>query len=198
MQLEPRQILHEKEPTMTQIIETSARSSSPPIRKVIKRFHSLIDEQGRYRSDLEAIQREISIMNSCKHPHLMKADKVRCSNSDNSILVCMPLFPNGDLSKLVVSGLSPYRINLFFIQTACALRYLHNQRIIHGDVKPDNIFIDASNNAVLSDFGCSTILSPGNDTVTSWSGTLGFLAPEYDCSEEPLNAFKVSRFSFKC
>lgn len=193
MQLEPVKILDEKEATLTQVIETSTMSS-PSVRKVIKRYHSLIDERGDYRSDISVIEREINIMKRCKHPHLMPAEKVRHSRTDNSILVCMPMCPNGDLAKLVVSGLSPYRVNLYLIQTACALRYLHNQRIIHGDVKPDNIFLDASNNAVLADFGGSSVLPLGNDSVTSWHGTLGFLGPEYGCSEEPLDAFKVSGF----
>ena len=193
MQLEPVKILDEKEATLTQVIETSTMSS-PSVRKVIKRYHSLIDERGDYRSDISVIEREINIMKRCKHPHLMPAEKVRHSRTDNSILVCMPMCPNGDLAKLVVSGLSPYRVNLYLIQTACALRYLHNQRIIHGDVKPDNIFLDASNNAVLADFGGSSVLPLGNDSVISWHGTLGFLGPEYGCSEEPLDAFKVSGF----
>ena len=195
MQLEPVKILDEKESTMTQVIEV-ATISSPPVRKVIKRYHSFLDERGHYRSDHGAIEKEISIMYNCKHPHIMTVDNVRRSKTDNSMLVCMPMCPNGDLSKLVVSGMNPYQINIYFVQTACALRYLHNQRIIHGDVKPENIFLDASNNAVLADFGCSSVLPQGNDSVSSWHGSLGFLGPEYGCGEQPMDAFKVSLFIF--
>lgn len=193
MQLEPVKILDEKEMTCTQVIEAST-ISSPPVRKVVKRYHSFIDEQGLYRSDYAVIDREISIMHNCQHPHIMKVEKVRRSKTDNSLLICMPMCPNGDMSSLVLSGIHPYKINMYFIQTACALRYLHNQRIIHGDVKPDNIFIDASYNAVLGDFGCSIVLPHGNDSVSRWRGTRGYLGPEYGCDKEPVDAFKVSRF----
>lgn len=45
------------------------------------------------------------------------------------------------------------------LQVAIALHYLHQQHYIHRDVKPENIFIDENDNAILGDLGLLSIKS---------------------------------------
>ncbi|XP_035828061.1 uncharacterized protein LOC101850033 [Aplysia californica] len=107
----------------------------------------------------------------------MKMDwAVRCKGF---VAICMPLCSRGSLHDARHS-LNGEQIERYFVQIACALRYLHVRCAVHGDVKPANILLDESNNAILGDLGISRFLARGQDRVRSWSilGTRGFLAPE--------------------
>lgn len=67
--------------------------------------------------------------------------------------------------------------------TARGLAYLHNgcdQRIIHCDVKPENILLHDHSRVKISDFGLSKLLSPEESSLfTTMRGTRGYLAPEW-------------------
>ena len=58
------------------------------------------------------------------------------------------------------------------LQIAIALHYLHQEHYIHRDVKPENIFIDENDNAILGDLGC---LSTKSLTGT-FAGDLKYMA----------------------
>ncbi|KAA8545572.1 hypothetical protein F0562_020356 [Nyssa sinensis] len=69
------------------------------------------------------------------------------------------------------------------IGVAQALLYLHeecDQRVVHREVKPSNVLIDAELDAKLGDFGLSWIYEHGiNPQTTNIVGILGYLAPEF-------------------
>ncbi|CAM8966336.1 unnamed protein product [Rhodiola kirilowii] len=73
-----------------------------------------------------------------------------------------------------------YRVAL---DVAKALSYLHQDcrsRILHLDVKPENILLDENFRAVVSDFGLSKLMGRDESRiVTSMRGTRGYLAPEW-------------------
>ncbi|XP_008787374.1 probable receptor-like protein kinase At5g20050 [Phoenix dactylifera] len=69
------------------------------------------------------------------------------------------------------------------IDVAKALAYLHHDcrsRVLHLDIKPENILLDESFRAVVSDFGLSKLMSKDQSrVVTTVRGTRGYLAPEW-------------------
>ncbi len=70
------------------------------------------------------------------------------------------------------------RIALQIIRdVAAGLAHAHSQRIMHRDVKPENILIFDDGHAALTDFGVSRFARKPNQTYTE-AGTLGYLAPE--------------------
>ena len=72
-----------------------------------------------------------------------------------------------------------------------AIRFLHDRRILHGDVKMENVFINAKNSAVLGDFGQARQLPEDNDKISFWLGTEGYVGPEYVINQQT-SGFKVS------
>ena len=86
----------------------------------------------------------------------------------------------GQFQKCRYRGLKPEMCRLFLIDMLQALYYCHNiVKIIHPDIKPDNIMVNHNNEAVLIDFGVSALLEdkkqdPSKQTV----GTFQYFAPE--------------------
>ena len=72
---------------------------------------------------------------------------------------------------------------MFFLyrqQIASATRYLHRNRIVHHDIKGDNIFVDVDGTCVLGDFGLAARMPEGQSTVPVYKcgGTKAYMAPE--------------------
>ena len=76
----------------------------------------------------------------------------------------------------------------FFMQTADAVKYLHDHKIIHRDLKPENILLDNEFRAKLCDFGWSCYADE-YDVRTSICGTYEYMSPEIVI--EGKHSFKV-------
>eukprot|EP00250_Pteridium_aquilinum_P012928 c21032_g1_i1 orf=790-2982(+) len=130
---------------------------------------------------------EVGIIGSIHHMHLVRL-RGFCSEGLHRLLV-YEYMSNGSLDKSLfpVVGSTQlldwntrYKIAL---GTARGLAYLHDdcrEKIIHCDIKPENILLDENFTAKVSDFGLAKLLNKEESRVfTTMRGTRGYLAPEW-------------------
>ena len=60
----------------------------------------------------------------------------------------------------------------------CSLSYLHSQKIVHRDVKTENMLLDNNRNLKIADFGVARVEALNPCDMTGETGTLGYMAPE--------------------
>lgn len=58
------------------------------------------------------------------------------------------------------------------------LSYLHTQKIVHRDVKTENMLLDKTRTLKIADFGVARIEASNPHDMTGETGTLGYMAPE--------------------
>ncbi|WVZ12660.1 hypothetical protein V8G54_017190 [Vigna mungo] len=142
---------------------------------------------------------ELKIIGRTHHRNLVRLLGF-CIESSHRILV-YELMPNGALSSFLFGeGERPQWVQRIEVALGVArgLLYLHEERntqIIHCDIKPENVLLDANYTAKISDFGLSKLLKKDQTrTVTKLRGTMGYMAPEW-LKSAPITA-KVDIYSF--
>ncbi|KAK4775698.1 hypothetical protein SAY87_023659 [Trapa incisa] len=64
------------------------------------------------------------------------------------------------------------------LDLARGLSYLHSERIVHRDVKAENMLLDTKQNLKIADFGVARVEAQNPSDMTGETGTLGYMAPE--------------------
>ena len=64
------------------------------------------------------------------------------------------------------------------IQICHGLKDIHNAKIIHRDLSPDNIFINENNKIKIGDFGIAAIINESNESINEQIGKMYYMAPE--------------------
>ncbi|XP_026442149.1 G-type lectin S-receptor-like serine/threonine-protein kinase At2g19130 [Papaver somniferum] len=145
----------------------------------VKKLEALSQGAKQFRS-------EVSTIGMIQHVNLVRL-RGFCSEGDKRLLV-YEFMPNGSLdshlfhhkSTEVLNWKTRYQIAL---RTARGLAYLHEKcrdSIIHSDIKPENILLDAEFHPKIADFGLAKLVSRDFSRVlTTVRGTRGYLAPEW-------------------
>lgn len=124
-------------------------------------------------------------MTRLNHPHIVKVIDYDAEEHTLPYIV-MPLAKNGSLKKEIreygkKGGQVPLERSIAVLeQIGSALGYLHNKRIVHQDVKPDNILEPNEVTVWVSDLGIARILKPDE----SFSPRLMGFSPHYVSPEQ--------------
>lgn len=114
------------------------------------------------------VMSENHLMQSLRSEYLVP---LRCSFSDEKFLyLAMDFVPGGDLYRLIgkKKKFKEEEAKFYLAELVMALNDLHNEGVVHRDLKPDNILIDSNGHIKLTDFGLSKRIV-GNNTVKSYS-----------------------------
>lgn len=113
------------------------------------------------------------------HPHIVRLLDFGFEN--NIPYFVMDYAPNGSLREKHPHGtrLPLTTIVAYVNQVAQALQYAHNQKLIHRDVKPENMLLNHNNEVVISDFGIAVVAhSTKSLRIEDIIGTSYYIAPE--------------------
>ncbi|KAJ1680064.1 hypothetical protein EV182_000765 [Spiromyces aspiralis] len=125
---------------------------------------------------LDHILRERELLVDIEHPFIVN---LRYSFQDDyNMFMVLDLMTGGDLRyHLSRRRFSEAEIRIWIAELTLALNYLHQNSIIHRDVKPDNILMDAKGHVALTDFNIATRIIDDKKHYSA-AGTTGYMAPE--------------------
>jgi len=131
----------------------------------------------RSLSDLQRVFQEIQALRNLRHPNIVRILDV--ADHPDNVCFIMEFAAGGELRDYVEKkkALSEEESRSFFRQIVQAVHYVHSKKIIHRDLKLENILLDANNRCKIVDFGLSYYVSSKERTVTD-AGTEAYLAPE--------------------
>ncbi|XP_055710475.1 serine/threonine-protein kinase fused [Phlebotomus papatasi] len=131
---------------------------------------------GRSSSELKNLRREYEIQMKLRHPNIIRMLE---SFETSKEIVVITEFAKCDLHNLLREGsIGEPRTRRLTYDLVSALYYLHSHRILHRDLKPQNILIDREEHAKLCDFGLARNMTIGTHVLTSIKGTPLYMAPE--------------------
>ncbi len=137
---------------------------------------------------LEDLRREVDIMRALNHPNLVKLYEVIDDKVSGKILMVVEFCEAGALvspGQLTPERRMPEAIaQFYFRQMVSGIAYLHENSVIHGDMKPENVLLSGDATVKIADFGQSQFMSGGEDTLRRTLGTPAFLAPEICAGED--------------
>ncbi len=130
------------------------------------------------QEDWERFRKEARIIASLVHPHIVRL--LDFDVEDGTPFLVMSYAPNGTLRRRHASGtpLAPGVIVPYVRQVASALQYVHEHRLIHRDVKPENLLLGAEDEVLLGDFGVAMIAQSVQQSDEMIGGTVAYMAPE--------------------
>ncbi|KAG7320707.1 hypothetical protein KOW79_015122 [Hemibagrus wyckioides] len=129
------------------------------------------------RNEVRNVFKELQIMQNLEHPFLVNF--WYSFQDEEDMFMVVDLLLGGDLRYHLQQNVhfSESTVKLYLCELALALNYLRNKRIIHRDIKPDNILLDEHGHAHLTDFNIAAIVKD-DLKATSIAGTKPYMAPE--------------------
>ena len=122
---------------------------------------------------LDDFRQEVRLAVRLEHPHILQLKNA--SFIDNQFVIAFPLGEK-TLSERLRSRLSITTALGYSAQMIEAVACAHQHRIIHCDIKPENLILFSGNRLKLTDFGIAKV---AQKTVRgSGTGTIGYMAPE--------------------
>lgn len=125
--------------------------------------------------------REAMLLKRMVHPNIIQFQEVFMTKK-GKLCIVMEYADGGDIHSQIKEAkgvlLPEERIVEWFVQTCFALLFVHDRRVLHRDLKTQNVFLMASGQVKLGDFGIARVLEATKDYAKTMVGTPYYLSPE--------------------
>jgi len=137
-------------------------------------------QQTRLRNpkDVEEFHNEARTLASLDHPHIVRV--LDFGVKDEVPFLVMEYAPHGTLRQAEGTRLPPTQVAAYVNQIADGLDYAHSRKLVHRDIKPDNLLLGARGQVFLGDFGLAQAAHNTTTQMTQemMAGTMAYMAPE--------------------
>ncbi len=157
------------------------------------------------REDATKFLTQVYSLTHLEHPHIVRTFDFGVEGS--VAFLVMSYAPNGTLRQRHPKGtrLSTDLVVSYVKQVAEALEYIHDQGLVHRDVKPHNMLVGSDNEVLLGDFGIavpSYSLNTADAATYDFEGTVLYAAPEQlqgkPCRSSDQYALGVVTYEWLC
>lgn len=133
-------------------------------------------------------RREVAVLANMKHPNIVQYKE--SFEENGSLYIVMDYCEGGDLFKRINAQKGALfqedQILDWFVQICLALKHVHDRKILHRDIKSQNIFLTKDGTVQLGDFGIARVLNSTVELARTCIGTPYYLSPEI-CENKPYN-----------
>ncbi|XP_020653050.3 NUAK family SNF1-like kinase 2 [Pogona vitticeps] len=166
-----------------EFLETLGKGTYGKVKKARERSGKLVaiksirKDKIKDEQDLIHIRREIEIMSSLNHPHIIAVHEV--FENSSKIVIVMEYASKGDLYDYIGERqrLTEQEARHLFRQVVSAVYYCHKNGIVHRDLKLENILLDANGNIKIADFGLSNVFQQDR-LLQTFCGSPLYASPE--------------------
>ncbi|KAG6835339.1 hypothetical protein H0H93_002524, partial [Arthromyces matolae] len=147
------------------------------------------------------ISNEVLLWGQLRHPNIAPIQGI--FHSDDRVFMVSPWMANGDVRMYLSSNPDVPRAPLV-MDVGSGLQYLHENSIIHGDLKGPNILIDSAGRAYITDLGISSVTGSHiigwnyHKPVTSKGGSVRWQAPELFSPDNTSNSMESDVYAWGC
>jgi len=144
------------------------------------------------------VRREIYIMRSLKHKHIVRMHEVL--SSESKLYIVMDFVRGGELFHHLekYGRVDESDARKYFQQLVDGVDFCHKSGVAHRDLKPENILLDENGDIRITDFGFSSMrgVDVNADLLHTQCGTPDYCAPEIiECSSKGYSGAKVDAWS---
>eukprot|EP00795_Rhopilema_esculentum_P000953 gene953-10719_t len=136
----------------------------------------------------EESKKEVKLLSQLKHPNIVLYQE--SFESMGNLYIVMDYCEGGDLYQKIVSqrgvNFGENQVLDYFVQICLALKHIHDRKVLHRDLKSQNIFLTRHGIVKLGDFGIARVLKSTVELARTCIGTPYYLSPEI-CENRPYN-----------
>jgi NIMA (never in mitosis gene a)-related kinase len=140
------------------------------------------------KKERDESRKEVAVLSQMKHPNIVSYSE--SFEEGGNLYIVMDYCDGGDLYKKINDqkgkAFTEDQIMDWFVQLCLAVKHVHDRKILHRDIKSQNIFLTKTGIVKLGDFGIARVLKNTVELARTCIGTPYYLSPEI-CENRPYN-----------